>query len=275
MKIGIYHNRDWDGFACATILAKNGYTLFGYNYGDPVTDDLLKQIIDPTNNVIIADVSFPDDVMIALPPTVLWVDHHQPVYERLREKIRCIVMYSPKHAACRHLWCFFHKDPPPENLEQISRYDVWNHDSDTLAHQTGLWTLLDEDIKQLKQTNIVSDYMQAVVYKDIFYKPVLQAGQAILPYIKQQNEIAVASMWRKTWEGADWFVGNFHIHGDMFPDLGNYITFKANKRGGWTYGMRISGTDVHAGEIATRYGGGGHKGAAGFTTKELIKELLP
>ena len=65
--------------------------------------------------------------------------------------------------------------------------------------------------------------------------------------------------------GSDWFKS---------VDDGSYdilMPFSFNGRNGtWTYSMYSKTVDVS--EIAKKYGGGGHKGAAGFNTNRLIFE---
>lgn len=48
-----------------------------------------------------------------------------------------------------------------------------------------------------------------------------------------------------------------------------YIGFSFNGES-WTYSIRSNKDSVDCSEIASNYGGGGHKGAAGFRSKELL-----
>jgi nanoRNase/pAp phosphatase (c-di-AMP/oligoRNAs hydrolase) len=48
------------------------------------------------------------------------------------------------------------------------------------------------------------------------------------------------------------------------------ISYIQRKDGTWSYGMYSDKPEVHCGEIAKKYGGGGHKGASGFNLKDLI-----
>jgi len=43
--------------------------------------------------------------------------------------------------------------------------------------------------------------------------------------------------------------------------------------GVWQYSLYSTNPNVHCGEIAQKYGGGGHRGAAGFSSKITPHEL--
>jgi len=48
------------------------------------------------------------------------------------------------------------------------------------------------------------------------------------------------------------------------------MVFAYSKKGHWNIGMYTDKDGVHVGNIAKKYGGGGHAGAAGFQIKNYL-----
>jgi oligoribonuclease NrnB/cAMP/cGMP phosphodiesterase (DHH superfamily) len=163
----------------------------------------------------------------------------------------------------------------PTIIHHIGRWDVWDHsDEETTLVHFGLmsqdarvdspiwWKLLPATPEERSTPEYVANYMALLHDGEILrrYKMVQDArtakagyfttkldGHTVLAINAGGNSDLLASVWDPTkWEFVLLFVLNYR---------------------GWKVSLFQStgGADVNVGEIAKRYGGGGHRGAAGFT----------
>jgi len=280
MKLGIYDRTDFDGKACGALLREMGCQTLPYNYGDKLP---LLSGLTGYQELWICDTCLPDDMMLDLAAIYgsrfHWVDHHKCAFLKLGEqirKLRGIVHYSPDDAACYGLaeiegmLLTGHT-----NLEWLSDYDTWKLGSGNyvLGHQTQanrMWGCLTAE--QLVHSDSFLGWLRAPVDSDFVAK-----GRNLVNYNLQQYRALIAAYgYAVNFQNLDALAINTPlVDSYMFESVrDNYeicIAYYWNaERDSWKYSIRSNNIGVDCGFIADNYGGGGHKGAAGFSTKKLI-----
>lgn len=302
MDVVIYHDQDPDGnFSAAIVLKKypNCRTI-GYNYG-PDFGSIIPLCIG--KNVCIVDVS-PNNwqdmfALCDVATHVTWIDHHATA---LKEAEECEIMTHEKftaifeHAqrgACYTTWVHFF----PEILIPLCVYYVSAHDV-SRGYGTHHWNNyflpfrfavdhLDTPQKVLENFN----------FENYDIEPWLSKGRAIAEYFDYQNARLVhnSTLCYETRFNPDPFspsdnpcvtelykvlAMNVGLFGDQFKsrDTTEYaflVCFTCHV-GKWKVSLRGTGKDIDLGQIAKKFGGGGHKNAAGFTvaTFQQLQKIL-
>lgn len=287
----IYHGVDLDGKCSAAIAARRfnlgTAALFPMNYGDPIPWERLEGF----RHVYMLDFSLPPSDMERLNRMLrlTWIDHHSPKIREMRERgfhaSGATLLSNDRPAACLLTWRFlFQGRPEPAAVVALSRYDSWQQDDDwetsTLPFQYGMRELNHEPLSPIWDDLLADDINARAAFLDIE-----STGQGILSRIRDSN--------RRTMEGqAFWteFDGKTALacnkcfaNSDLFrdhPDIGRaeiLLNFGFDARPAWRVSISPgpAAPDLNCGELATRYGGGGHPGRAGFVCTELPFPLVP
>ncbi len=271
-----YHKGDLDGI-CSGAIVKYKYPdceMFGIEYGDEFPWN--KMIKD--EKVFICDFSMPMDDMNKLSRKVLliWIDHHKSAIDAYN----CIddafyeVSLEVGISACELTWGYLddYKNTP-RAVYLLGRYDVWDHrDQRILPFQYAMRSLV---------TNGVDDPLWVRLFneeEDLF--KIIDKGESILSYESQQNKLKMSTLSSviqfenlrvltiNTWGGSS-TIYKSKWDPDKHDIMMAYVRYPSGK---WTVSLRGDGRfDVS--EIAKKYGGGGHKNAAGFVCKELPFEI--
>ena len=271
-----YHN-DLDGH-CSGAIVKYCYPeceMWPIDYGIKFPMDKIKK------GEIVYMVDFalqPFEQMIELTArcNLIWIDHHKTAIEEASKRwfiargIRRIgigACFLTWEYVCPHL-------PMPKSVKLLAEYDVWDHsDSDTLPFQYGMRMretdpATKEGMKLWKQ--LFSDSFRSVFDK------ILEEGKVIIKYQKQiDTKYCARYAYPVTFEGYKAIALNRGIANSMTfenapgaKDADIFITYVFNGEN-WIVSLYANKPDIDVGEIAKKYGGGGHKGAAGFTCKVL------
>ena len=274
--ICIYHSRDLDGWMSAAIVKlKFGpdVELLGWDYGDPLPDLSFKE-------VIMVDLSFPKDIMEANSNRLTWIDHHISAIKNISEEI--MGKRDPEFAACELTWqYFFPNKPMPEIVRLLGRYDCFGHKG------------TEEELKVLEfQYGARANFFdpetcyQALTHWDTNQEHVIQiAGYNIYNYLCAEATQIYAR--RFTIKIEDYYFAainqerfnpiNFGIayHNDRATDIyfnDGFATFWYGK-GKWSFSLYNDNGQVDCSKICETLGGGGHRGAAGFTVYDIEKFL--
>lgn len=292
----IYHKNCADGFGAAYAVWKkfgNNCRYYPSGYGDPLPS------IIPGEIIVIVDFSYPADILEAMlkisqAGSILVIDHHKtaknnlekfpivPSYEDIRElntnytpfgyftenfvgQIGCV--FDMNQSGAMLTYKFFHPNTPiPQLIEHIQDRDLWKFQlSFTKEIQANLFSY-EYDFK-------IWDYIFRLTSnnQDEFDK-FIESGKAILrKHEKDILELIEATKRRMVIAGVDVPVINvpYTMGSDACEILSKGEPFAAyywdKSSGERAFGLRSQikgGMDVS--EIAKRYGGGGHKNAAGF-----------
>lgn len=278
-----FHSADLDGH-CAGAIVKYHHPdceMIGVNYGDRPDFNM----IGAAERVFVVDFSFPVDDMLRLhrESRLTWIDHHKTAIEAmdgLGERIAGI--RRTDFAGCELTWVFCspqgvalpdtisrfwfrtqwpHLVPPAVRL--LGRYDVWDHeDSECLPFQYAMRAQESWPDNMLLWASLFE-------WEDIPV-PWLFMGESILRYEEKQNKLAAKQSFVVEIMGKQVLCLNRRGAGSKIFDSvvdpeqhDAVLLFGYSPKRGWQCSIYAVGdTDVSG--IAWTYGGGGHKGAAGF-----------
>ena len=281
-----YHKVDLDG-KCSAAIVKRKYPnceLIGVNYPDRPDFDILKE----GETVFVVDFSFsPEDMYKLLGVTsdnLIWIDHHKSAIEKIEyttlpdnnTSLSCVIRGEREigRAGCELTWEYlFSKEPMPDAVKLLGRYDVWDHkNSEVLPFQYGM---------RMEEWEPTSQKWRCLFENPNAYMDYIQDGDTILAYENQQNTAYSKSMaFPVEFEGhKTWAINKALSNAKIFETIKDadkrplWLLFNC-RDGLWKYSLYSapnSGIDVS--QIAVKYGGGGHAGAAGFQSdKYLLNE---
>jgi len=267
------HHTDLDGMSSAAIVRKSvhGVELRAMNYGDPIPDL-------SGRHVIMVDFSFqPFEHMVKLGQTAAsftWIDHHESVINEAKANKFAATYCRVGLAACYLTWSHFQGGKPPQAIELLSKFDVWDfderRDTEVLPFQYGMLSL------PHSPTDVIWDH---VLQKKADLSGILERGAAVQAYLKEeQTGVAKAVAFETQVEGHPAIAINGTKGSMAFDSVFDpkrhelMVAFRWGK-GGWSVSLYATNEKVDCGAICKKHGGGGHRGAAGFRCKELPFKL--
>jgi len=259
-----YHGADMDGKASGAIVRKfygDECEYIPYFYKDFPFDSIEKD-----ESVIIVDCSCDFNKLLKITKDIIWIDHHKTAidqYEHLKlkgERVDGI-------AACELTWEYFYNSKLPLCIKLFGDYDVWKfaYGEDSNRLQTGI-RLYDNSVespmwnKWLDKYYLMEEELEkgaiALQYRDSYYKSLINS---LSFYTDFEGYIAICCN-----------AGS--VSSQLFDSLDEstydiMIPFSFNGEE-WTCSLYTK-KEIDCGTIAKKYGGGGHKQAAGFRIKEL------
>ena len=278
-----YHSADLDGH-CSGAIVKQKYPdceMIGINYGQsfPWGD------IEEGETIYMVDFGlqpFSDMEELNNVCDLHWIDHHKTAIADA-DAVGFVAgggqLLEEGKAGCELTWIYLYgpEVPPPHPVWLLGRYDVWDHASseDILPFQYGM--------RQFSNTlPDNTEFWEDVFLYDVWDK-IVDSGKLFLHYEASQNEKFCKVYAFETYiqhDGYDVFAicanrgfTNSKLFDSVYdPDrhhiMMSFIRLKlpAEK---WTVSLYSTRDDVDCGAIAKAYGGGGHKGAAGFQCTTL------
>jgi uncharacterized protein len=300
-----YHSADLDGH-CSGAIVKYFYPdceMFPINYGQDFPWD---KITNPEEEVFMVDFCLqPFDYMERLNIIchLIWIDHHKTAMDEAsrRSFLPFNQILREGLGACALTWeyCLFRRadgngvknlEGPPLAVRLLAEYDVWNHTNPmTLPFQYGM---------RLKET---WPEKSMNLWEDLFTGGldacgvIATAGNTVLEYEDQTNAKFCKSYAFETLMPAypvelagptaaylppmamAICVNKGLTNSKVFDSVWNpkrhdlMITFcrLPLPRHQWTVSLYSDKSEIDCGAIAKAFGGGGHKGAAGFQCDEL------
>lgn len=307
----IYHSADYDGIFCGEIARKflpPDTEFIGWNFGDkplmciPGENDLgMIYIMDlPVDKPLGLDFNqFKRGetwkTFLGEKTELIWIDHHKTSIETHPRNIFGYRIDGV--AACRLAWQWFSGNRAvggrlPTKEEFVSRsfpsncseplavrlageYDVWDkRDPDAETFQYGLRSQREIPFALLLEQSKRGKEMTHQVIAD---------GQSAQRYAQKVDEgICKSLTWLMKWEGLTWLcVNHARFNSLLFaardiPETGHdaLLGFRFDGKT-WMVSLYHANhrKDIDLSEIAKKYGGGGHRGACGFTCKTLPYKL--
>lgn len=273
-----YHRVDLDGI-CSGAIVKSKYPhieLIGLNYGDNYEDKVFSRNF--TNKTIFfVDVTLqPRSLMLELEKAgnrIIIIDHHIVSINDIKEmgwKPEGIL--DTNKAGCELTWQYLYPDKPlPIGVKYLGRYDVWDHsDPHTELFQYGM-RYIDPDVEAPDWGTIFSEHSELYVAEAISIGGTIRHWNTI-----KNKRIADISAREVIFEGLSAIVINGSDGSPLFNSVYNkekhdiMLNYIQKSDGTWSYGLYSDKPEVNCGEIAKKYGGGGHFSASGFNLKELI-----
>ncbi|HCW04982.1 MAG TPA: phosphohydrolase [Clostridium sp.] len=272
-----YHN-DLDGKCAGAIVYK--YYVRGGNLDKseravfiPIDykDSFPFGSINNNELVVIVDFSLekPGDFecLLDITENVIWIDHHKSAIEK-HNGLDIKGIRKDGTAGCELAWKYFYpNNPMPKVVELVGDYDVWKfkYGDDTRNFQAGIG---------LFENNPESDNWLDWLWDRFKPNSIINKGKTVMKYRNNYYKDLVYSISFPTeFEGYTAIACNackvgsmlFDSVADMNFDLMLPFYFDGNQ---WVVSMYTT-KEIDCSEIAKKYGGGGHKQAAGFQCKEL------
>lgn len=283
-----YHNDCFDGTAAAMVVmtAVKDVVLIPADYGDvPKVADVKDAI------VYVVDFSFTDEgfeLLLTHAEKVIVMDHHKtakPILDRSYELAQFLspqsqFLFSNDCSGALIAWSYFYPDrPAPPLILHVSDRDMYTFTRDgTREVMAGLSVLKNEPVTWY--TAIGLDGAEAVLdielkmeayrrYCLVIGPTILARDTTIIDALLKNNVRTMKQLVKLTYgvvniprqftsDAMSTLLGSR-------PDLDFAVGYYRDGEGIFHYSMRgRKGSDVDVSEICMKYGGGGHKDAAGF-----------
>jgi len=268
--ICLYHKNCNDGAAAALAVwvkfGDEGNQYLPVNYCEDPPEEVYKY-----QDIIIVDFSYKRDVLIDLSckvKSIILIDHHKTSREDLndiRQELSCKnnVVFDMEKSGAVLAWEYFN---PEKELPGLFKH----------IQDRDLWTLeLPETQNIAKALKLYPDWREwNCLFDDDEFKEFIIEGKAINDFLELQTKsiIQPPSVWE---HGGNEKVPILNIPGFMASDSLNqaleiypespYAVSYFCEKNKTTYSLRSrNGSDVDVSKKAERFGGGGHKHAAGF-----------
>lgn len=239
--------------------------LHAMDYGDPVP----WAAVELADKVIIVDFSLPREDMLRVNSMaeLVWIDHHKTSLESLEGLTGVAGLRSIDDAACVLTWMTFFPDRPvPDAVQYVGDRDMWRFAfEETAAFCEGLYQ---------EATNPSNDELWKALFegKTDLMNTLSKRGQVLRRARLRRIERRVErSAFEVTFEGHRTLAINLRGTGEIgeyIRKLGyeiGYCYYEALQNGSLTTFVTLYSDQLDVSEIASRFGGGGHEGAAGFS----------
>ena len=275
--VTVIHHNDEDGLFSGMLVQKKypQSKLYGMNYGREFDFNKLGEF------TFIVDFSF-DSVetlrKIGERTTLIWIDHHQVVDQAEKANFNPPGLRRKDVSAARLVWEYLYPGQQcPVAIQYVSDYDTWQWDKNINAlyfhYGLGMIDLKPNDRKSVK-------LFETILTDNEYIDRVCTTGKKINDFIQLHNKIIVDDgAFETELDGTKALACNikntnslvFDSLNDKYKDFPLRILFSwfANIR---KYRVSVFSTDIEhypAHQLAMKYGGGGHPGAAGFTCTQL------
>lgn len=293
----IYHSADYDGIFCREIAKKflpPDTEFIGWNFGDP----LIEYPMEGTLYILDLSPDCLNQVPLNGACKLVWIDHHKTSIEKWPSSITGYRIDGV--AACRLAWQWFatynnsrnpmadhfatlpdkeafvnRKVDEPLAVRLAGEYDIWDkRDSraETFQYALRCSNQPDESLQSLLETNV-----------DTLIEEMLKTGSAAQHYAQRTDaSICKYRTWLMEWEGIRFLCVNSARFNSLFfaskdiPETGHDALLGFCFDGKcWTVSLYHANhrKDLDLSEIAKKHGGGGHRGACGFTCQTLPFQL--
>jgi len=272
-----YHKSDLDGH-CSGAIIKLQYPeceMVGVDYSDDIMDFNLD--FEPGEDIYVVDFRFDMGTMETLSDDyrLHWIDHHKTFIEEahaagfIASGGQLLVIGQ---AACELVWEYlFPKEKAPVPVWLLGRYDVWDHEDErVMPFQWGMRNFpntLPDNIK------LWADVIRSPDY----FCEIMLTGRTLLEYQKNQDaKYAKGMSYEMEFEGYRAIVMNkAYANSKAFdavydPEKHDIMILFGVKPGKCKYSIFCDKPEIDVSEIAKRYGGGGHRGAAGFFSDKIL-----
>lgn len=291
----VIHHNDADGYMSAKIVS----TAQGLNDNDFICMDYTKELdlslIDKNELVYIVDYSLEPEMMkslLEITKHVIWIDHHKTAIDKYKDfpdvdKIKGFrfdgisatglawlymrgLTVNTGNYTKDYYYMMTKLEKAPLSVQLINDWDVWNHfKSDTKPFMIAL----NSEIECWTSPN--NSFWYDLYKNGSFVKELVEKGK-----IMTEFRDGWASKFRFNYgftinlEGHKVFClnlgnANSEYFGDLIDKFDAVMTFCYKGTLNLFNASIYSNGNVDVSEIAKKFGGGGHKGASGFTFKDF------
>lgn len=259
------------------VSSKARIHLIGVDYGQEPPE------IEFDSEVVLMDMSYSELFMrrmINMASKFTWIDHHKSSIEKLdvltkeqNEKFRYVL--DRHYSACELAWYHFFPDKhitPAVTL--LGKYDTWR------GYGTDEWNnnVMPFQMGMRQITGNAYEF-PVILLEDNWGEEIpkiMMSGEQILKYQEAQYQRACAIAFEDKlcdYRALCMNIGgaNFTAFKSVWDGKKHDIAVTFHYTGtNWKYSLFTDKPEIDVSEIAKRFGGGGHKGAAGFTSEREI-----
>ena len=266
-----FYHRDLDGKCAAAIVlhSEPECQLIPVDYRAKIP----VENVEKDEEVVIVDFSFPveEDWKRLLQRTedVVWIDHHETA---IRKSEALKIDHLPGlrrvgESGCLLTWKWFRQENQvPKAIELINRWDLWTHhdDPEVVHFVFGL---------KVQSTHPSSGLWETLFRSDEAIAAIQSEGRIIEAYERKRDRGYLHAFgFEAEFEGYRCLACNLGLGSSKLfesrKDRG-YDIFISFVYDGGTYSVFLFSEKVKVNDLAEKYGGGGHAGAAGFTCADL------
>lgn len=287
----LYHGSCLDGYGSAFVVwyyykkkfgldNANALTYLPCYYlkeGQQLTNDSLEKMSG--KNILMCDFSYKYDELVKIinvAKSFMILDHHKSAEENLKNIPPHLKIFSMKKSGVGITWDFmFPEKPLPKFLAHIQDYDIWTYQIPgtrefvTFFNEQKLdFNLWEEYLDETKIETAIQTGKNWLEYQNIIVSNIVKRTSYIIQEINNQYCIVLYcnSPEFKSYVGNKMFdkvlIGDFSCVWDynLYQNQTNYSLRSTNDR-----------MDVSA--IAQKFGGGGHRNAAGVSFSGIVERL--
>ena len=280
-----FHHNDLDGRCAGAMVSQYMDNRDPSNF---IEVDYVKvpsaDIVSRGEDVFIVDYSFTEKTAHQLKAFidkkchVIWIDHHQssvdllhhiddPEFQFLKSKNLHIVVDTKLCGAALTFMYFEYETghSMPRFLRYVDDWDRWTkRHSETRKFKLGIESIPHSPTDQIWRN---------LMFDSDTTEHLLQEGDIIERYVDKSNAAyCKAFAFKCTFENLNCYALNVRSNSEIFGDLINHcdavITFIYDGDV-YRYSIYSANPEIDCSKIAVKYGGGGHKGAAGFESDRL------
>lgn len=246
--------------------------FLGWDYGDPIPN------LSKYKRIIMCDISFPIDEMFKISDNLIYIDHHISSITEFNKRLTGVYgLRDTNFAACELTWkYFFPNKEMPEIVRLLGMYDSFRHkgtdeEQKVLEFQYGARACMsnhEECYDKLIDSIGGLEKVQGAIFDTV--EAIQLSGGDIYDYLciearkiyNKAFEIEISGYKFLCSNTSDFNPSSFNL---PFTQDGydGYTTFAySNNKKSWVFSLRSE--TINVSKIAQQFGGGGHKGVAGF-----------
>jgi len=281
-----FHHNDLDGICAGAIVKKfcPKCAMYQIDYSDEFPFKMIKR----GDTVYMVDFSiepFSDMLKLNKLCNLIWIDHHPTAIKASEEHdIKIEGIRKVGISGCELTWIYLTEKATPNfsglnafsmplAVRLLGRYDVWdlNFSPEVLPFQEGM------KLYTPKEVEPSSPLWKTLLKGGDNIQPIIENGKKLLKYRKSQDEkYAKKFSFEGIFEGLKAIFVNRGLANSLLlesvfnpkkHDIMVVFCMLPDKR--WTVNLYSDIPKINCGEIAFKYGGGGHDRAAGFITNDL------
>ena len=277
----IYHIADHDGKGSGAIVKRvfPEAELLGLNHDMEIPYDVIAQ----HDKIVVCDFALPVDFMFELSEKIdfTWIDHHASVIDQynaeiLKGKKEIKGVRRVGQAAIELCWQYFYPDNPvPLGVELLAKNDLFD--------------LRDPRVRpfEFAMQSFGVNSPDDKIWTDLFenrlnIEAMIEEGERILSWINVRNYRLVRSMaFEAEINGLKCICANMpQGYSSFYDSLENreyydvMINFYMNRKRKWNLSFYSSKKEVDVSRLAAKFGGGGHRGAAGASALDELPDFL-
>lgn len=277
----IYHIADHDGKGSGAVV-KSVYPeikLLGLNHDMEIPYDEIER----HEMVVVCDFALPVDYMFELSKRkdFTWIDHHASVIEEYEKALKAGTepikgLRRTGTAAIELSWEYYYPGRPvPLGISLLAKHDIFDL-SDPRVQP------FEYAMQSLGQNRPDDPVWTELFAGRLDTEKMIGEGERILAWINARNYHLVRSMAFETEiDGLKCICANmpqgrssFFDTLDGIKDYDVMINFYMNKKRRWNLSFYSAKKEVDVSKIAARFGGGGHKGAAGASALAELPDFI-